>query len=59
MSRVKYLEPDTYAFVQEHSLEVQLPFIQYMFGNNVKIVPIIIWRQTKEVAKDLAMQLPR
>ncbi len=53
MSRVKYLEPDVYAFAQEHSLEVQLPFIQYMFSNNVKIVPIIIWRQTREVARDL------
>ena len=53
MSKVKYLEPDTYAFIQEHSLEVQLPFIQYIFGNNVKIVPIIVWRQTKEVARDL------
>lgn len=53
MNRVKYLEPDTNAFVQEHSLEVQLPFIQYIFGNNVKIVPIILIRQTKEVARDL------
>ncbi|MFB6470806.1 MAG: AmmeMemoRadiSam system protein B [Vulcanisaeta sp. AZ3] len=53
MNRVKYLEPDANAFVQEHSLEVQLPFIQYIFGNNVKIVPIILIRQSKEVAKDL------
>jgi len=33
MNKVKYLEPDVYAFSQEHSLEVQLPFIQYIFGN--------------------------
>ena len=26
---------------KEHSLEVQLPFIQYMFGNDIKIVPIV------------------
>ncbi|WP_069806429.1 AmmeMemoRadiSam system protein B [Vulcanisaeta thermophila] len=53
MRRVKYLEPDPYAFAQEHSVEVQVPFIQYIFGNNVKIVPIILWRQSKEVALDL------
>jgi len=53
MNKVKYLEPDVYAFSQEHSLEVQLPFIQYIFGNNVKIVPIALWRQTKDVARDL------
>ncbi|MGC8542831.1 MAG: AmmeMemoRadiSam system protein B [Vulcanisaeta sp.] len=53
MKRVKSLEPDVYAFTQEHSLEVQLPFIQYIFGNNVKIVPIALWRQTKDVARDL------
>ena len=28
--------------IKEHSLEVQLPFIQYYFKNNPVIVPIII-----------------
>jgi len=53
MKRVKYLETNFYAFTQEHSIEVQLPFIQYIFGNNVKIVPIALWRQTKDVARNL------
>jgi AmmeMemoRadiSam system protein B/AmmeMemoRadiSam system protein A len=30
------------AHLQEHSIEVQLPFIQYYFDNNPLIVPIII-----------------
>ena len=30
------------ADAQEHSLEVQLPFLQYIFGDNFQIVPIII-----------------
>jgi AmmeMemoRadiSam system protein B/AmmeMemoRadiSam system protein A len=30
------------AHLQEHSLEVQMPFIQYYFRNNPQIVPIII-----------------
>ena len=37
----------------EHSLEVQLPFLQFCFGNAVPIVPIMIGRQTKDVAATL------
>lgn len=33
---------DKIAHQQEHSIEVQLPFLQYLFGNNIKIVPVII-----------------
>ncbi len=53
VKKVPYLEKDPTAFIQEHSLEVQLPFIQYIFGNDVKIVPVVLMRQTKEVARDL------
>ena len=51
--RVRYLEADVYAFEREHSLEVQVPFIQYIFGGDVKIVPIALIRQTLDVARDL------
>lgn len=47
-------ELDTYAHVEEHSVEVQLPFIQYLFGNNVKIVPIVLGLHTPDVARDLS-----
>jgi hypothetical protein len=50
--KVHFLELDTYAFEREHSLEVQVPFIQYMFPG-ARIVPIALWRQTLEVARDL------
>lgn len=30
------------AHAQEHSLEVQLPFVQFLFGSKVKILPITI-----------------
>jgi AmmeMemoRadiSam system protein B/AmmeMemoRadiSam system protein A len=36
-----YLKPDTEAHIFEHSIEVQLPFLQY-FKPDVKIVPIIL-----------------
>jgi AmmeMemoRadiSam system protein B/AmmeMemoRadiSam system protein A len=39
---------------QEHSLEVQLPFIQYYFTNNPKIVPIIIGSANTREIKNIA-----
>lgn len=36
------------AHIQEHSLEVQMPFIQYYFRNTPKIVPIIIGTNNKK-----------
>lgn len=45
-----YAEPHLY----EHSLEVQLPFLQYHLKTDFKIVPIIIGSATAETAKKLA-----
>jgi len=45
-----YPEPHLY----EHSLEVQLPFLQYHLKTPFKIVPIIIGSATAETAKKLA-----
>lgn len=45
---------DVYAHIEEHSIEVQLPFLQYIFGDRVKILPIVIGVHTPEVAEDLA-----
>ena len=36
------LEYDVLSHEQEHSIEVQLPFLQYKFGNDFKFVPINI-----------------
>lgn len=47
-------ELDTDAHLDEHSIEVQLPFIQYVYGNSVKILPIVIGLHTVETAVDLA-----
>jgi AmmeMemoRadiSam system protein B len=44
---------DTVAHSEEHSIEVQLPFLQYIF-NGFKIVPISMLYQSPETAKDLA-----
>jgi len=41
----------------EHTIEVQLPFIQYIYGNTVKIVPIIIGTKSGEVCNEIAESL--
>jgi len=48
---------DTASHLGEHSLEVQLPFLQYIYGNNFKIVPITMMIQEFEFAKLLAENL--
>lgn len=52
MRRYKEVEDDFHAFSKEHSIEVQVPFIQYFFGD-VKIVPIAVWRQTPSTSREL------
>lgn len=42
------------AHLHEHSLEVQLPFLQYHLHTDFKIVPVIIGSSTAETAKKLA-----
>ncbi len=37
----EHFTDDTTFHAKEHSLEVQLPFIQYIFGEKVKIVPVV------------------
>lgn len=42
------------AHLYEHSLEVQLPFLQYHLKNDFKIVPIIIGSSTAKTSRELA-----
>ncbi|PIZ65134.1 MAG: AmmeMemoRadiSam system protein B [Candidatus Marinimicrobia bacterium CG_4_10_14_0_2_um_filter_48_9] len=39
---------------EEHSLEVQLPFLQYFLGDTFKIVPLVMGEQTPDLAVELA-----
>jgi len=38
----------------EHSLEVQLPFLQHLYGEALSIVPIMMFDQNWEIAESLA-----
>ena len=47
----------TDAHLQEHSIEVQIPFIQYYFKDVPKIVPIIIGTQNEATVRKIAEAL--
>lgn len=47
-----YLEEDHVAHLYEHSIEVQIPFLQY-FKPDVRIVPIVLSHANGDVYKDI------
>lgn len=44
---------------QEHSLEVQLPFLQIVLGSNIKIVPVVMGNQSRENIMELGNTIGR
>jgi len=51
-------EKDEEAHLSEHSIEVQLPFLQYIYeGENFKILPICMMLQDHETASELGKAL--
>jgi AmmeMemoRadiSam system protein B len=47
------IDVDEVAHAHEHSLEVQLPFLQHLFGDNFKIVPICMMLQDLRTSKEV------
>lgn len=45
---------DALSHKYEHSIEVQLPFLQYIYGNSFSIIPICMMDQRLQVAKELS-----
>lgn len=45
------------AHLQEHSVEVQLPFLQYRFGEDCRIVPIVFGVSSPSTCKEIAEAL--
>ncbi len=45
------------AHIQEHALEVQLPFLQYHLKTKFKIIPIVIGTQNEKIIKEIAAVL--
>ncbi|MGQ9476937.1 MAG: AmmeMemoRadiSam system protein B [Candidatus Bipolaricaulia bacterium] len=51
-----FVEVSPMAFAQEHSVEVQLPFLQYLFGE-IEFVPLVMLDQRLEVAQEVGRAL--
>ncbi len=59
---VKYSELadiDEKAHLFEHSVEVQLPFLQYIYGEGFRIVPVVMWDQSPRAARDLGVAVAK
>ncbi len=56
VSHSRLLTPDESAHAFEHSIEVQLPFLQVLVGK-VKIVPICLMTTTAEQCRDVGMAI--
>ena len=54
VSYSRFFAFDDTAHMYEHSVEVQVPFLQYIYGEGLRIIPVVIGLQTLEVARDLA-----
>jgi len=53
----KITKNDKKAHQYEHSIEVQLPFIQYIFGRDIKFVPICMTRQDIDTDIEIAKSI--
>ena len=49
----EYIDIDATAHSHEHSVEVQLPFLQYVYGKSFKFVPICMMIQDLVVSRDI------
>lgn len=46
--------PDEEGHIYEHSLEVQIPFLQYIYGEDLRIVPIVVLHQSLDISLRIA-----
>jgi MEMO1 family protein len=53
MKETSIIDIDEMSHRYEHSIEVQLPFLQFLYGNNFKIVPICFLMQDFESAVEV------
>jgi len=57
ISNTEFGRLDSIAHNREHSLEVQIPFLQYLFRNDFQIVPICMKDQNYEICKKLGNKI--
>ena len=57
MAETSILDVDEIAHRYEHSIEVQLPFLQFLYGDSFKIVPICFLMQDYDSAVEVGRAL--
>ena len=57
ISASQWAQWDDLAHSREHSIEVQVPFLQHIYGAAFRLVPIVMLRQDLEVSQDLGHAL--
>lgn len=55
----RIIDVDEYAHRFEHSIEVQLPFLQYLYGSQFKIVPICFLMQDLRSAREVGQAVAK
>ena len=58
LANSSHLKEDRLAHLQEHSIEVQLPFIQY-FKPDIKLVPIVLSHTNATVYRNIGMAIAK
>jgi AmmeMemoRadiSam system protein B/AmmeMemoRadiSam system protein A len=58
LANSKFLSEDSLAHISEHSIEVQLPFLQY-FNKDIQIVPIILTYATGTVYREIGRAIAK
>lgn len=53
------IDLDSSAHIYEHSLEVQLPFLQFLYGSRFKIVPIVFLIQDLETCREVGESIAK
>jgi AmmeMemoRadiSam system protein B len=51
------LDVDEASHAYEHSIEVQLPFLQFLYGDSTKFIPICMMMQDLKTSRDIAKSI--
>jgi len=55
----RLIDVDDVAHMREHSIEVQLPWLQYMYGSGFKFVPICFLMQDLQSSREVGMAVAK
>lgn len=59
ITKQPHFRADSAAHMREHSIEIQVPFLQYLYGGDVPIIPICIKEQSKLTCERISSVLPK